>query len=113
MRSLILAAAVALGSFGAPAWAHPDGHDEQFRVAERRSVPELAQEAVVKLVSQAKLRASWAKANAIKSNLRTKNGDRQWVIIFQNKAERRRAKRLLYVVMTPTGEFISANHKLS
>ena len=112
MRYLLLAV-VAAGSFSTPAAAHPEGHDDQFRVAERRPIPEVAQDAVVKLVSQAKLPASWAKAKPIKSSVRTKNGAQQWVVTFQNSSERRRAKRLLYVLMTPGGEFISANHKLS
>jgi hypothetical protein len=112
MRLLVLAV-VALGTFATPALAHPEGHDNQFRVAERRPVSELAQEAVVKLVTQAKLPASWVKAKPVKSQVRTKNGAQQWVVTFQNRAERRPTKRLLYVLMTSTGEFISANHKLS
>ena len=112
MRSFLITI-VALGTFAAPVAAHPEGHDQQPRAAESRPVPELAQDAVVKLISQAKLPASWAKAKAIKSNVRNKNGVQQWVVIFQNKAERRANKRLLYVLMTPGGEFISANHRLS
>ncbi|MBA2772167.1 MAG: hypothetical protein H0U34_09200 [Sphingomonas sp.] len=73
----------------------------------------MAQEAVVKLVTQAKLPASWAKAQQVKMDIRTKDGAQQWVITFENKAERRSSKRLLYVLMTREGDFISANHKLS
>jgi len=112
MRSFLLTI-VALGTFAAPVAAHPDRHDQLPRAAELRPVPELARDAVVKLVSQAKLPASWAKAKAIKSNVRNKSGVQQWVVTFQNKAERRVNKRLLYVLMTPGGEFISANHRLS
>lgn len=110
MRFLILTFA-ALNAFASPALAHPEGHDQQFR-AETRPMSEMAQDAVVKLVTQAKLPASWSKALPIKSEVRTRAGSDQWVVTFQNKAERRRAKRLLYVLMTPDGQFISANHKL-
>ena len=106
---LILAA---VASLSAPALAHPEGHDQQFQ-AERRPVSELAQDAVVKLVTQGKLPASWSKAIQTKRDLRTKNGQQQWVITFYNKAERRRVKRNLYVLMTSDGEFISANHRLT
>lgn len=106
---LVFAAAASLS---APALAHPEGHDEPSQ-AERRPVSELAQDAVVKLVTQGKLPASWSKATQTKRDLRTKNGKQQWVITFHNKAERRRAKQTLYVLMTPDGEFISANHRLS
>ncbi|MDQ3247306.1 MAG: DUF6488 family protein [Pseudomonadota bacterium] len=111
MRLAFLALA-ALTIVGTPVVAHPDGHDNQFRV-ERRPIAELAQDSVVKLVTQAKLPASWSKAPSIGSQMRTKNGAEQWVITFENKAIRVRAKRRLYVLMTPEGEFISANHKLS
>ena len=111
MRFAILAFA-AISTFTAPAMAHPEGHDQEYQT-ERRPVSEVAQEAVVKLVTQAKLPASWAKAKTIKQDLRTRNGTPQWVITFENKAERRRAKRLLHVLVTTDGEFISANHKLS
>jgi len=57
-----------------------------MRAAERRPVAELAQDAVVKLVTQAKLSSSWAKAKAIKTDVRTKNGMQQLVVTFQNKA---------------------------
>lgn len=108
---LQLVAFAALAACSVPASAHPE-HDEQSRV-ERRPVADLARDAVVKLVTQSKLPASWAKAQAVKSDVRTKNGAQQWVITFENKAERRAAKRRLYVLMTTGGEFISANHRLS
>ncbi len=109
MRFSILILA-ALSTSATPAFAHPDGHDQQYR-AVQRTVPQMAQDAVVKLVTQAKLPASWTKAEPVKSVVRTRKGAKQWVVTFENKAERRRGKRLLHVVMTPGGEFVSANHK--
>ncbi len=110
MRYSILILA-ALGASATPAVAHPDGHDQQYRAIEK-TVPEKAQDAVVKLVTQAKLPASWSRAEPIKSFVRTRKGAKQWVVTFENKVERRRDKRLLHVLMTPAGEFLSANHKL-
>ena len=101
-----------MGAFATPALAHPE-HDGPSRTAERRPVSERAKDAVVKLVTQAKLSATWSKAQPIKTSVRTKNGAQQWVVVFQNKAERRAARRLLYVLMTPGGDFISANHRLT
>jgi len=111
MRLAFLALA-ALTIVATPVAAHPDGHDNQYR-AERRPIAEMAKDSVVKLVTQAKLPSSWSKAASIGSQMRTKNGADQWVITFENKAIRIRAKQRLYVLMTPDGEFISANHKLS
>ena len=108
MRFMVLALA-AVATLTAPVLAHPDHEDDR---PERRPIAELARNSVVKLVTQAKLPASWSKARAVGSQNRFKNGAQQWVIIFENKAARNRAKQRLYVLMTPGGEFISANHKL-
>lgn len=107
-------AAIALATIATcatPSLAHPDGHDREAR-PQRRPIAEMAEDAVVKLVTQAKLPASWSKARSVGSQIRTRNGAQQWVVIFENKAIRNRAKQRLYVLMTPGGEFISANHKL-
>lgn len=111
MRIGILAFA-ALATLATPVLAHPGGHDEQYR-PQRKPIAEVAQEAVVKLVTQAKLPASWSKAKPVKTAMRTKNGVQQWVVTFQNNAERRRSKRVLYVIMSDDGAFVSANHKLA
>lgn len=111
MRNVIVALA-AVGSLAAPALAHPDGHDRpQFE--ERKPIGVSAQEAVVKLVSQAKLPASWSAVKPLDSKVRVRNGTQQWVVSFRNNAIKAAAKRNLYVVMTMDGTFVSANHKLS
>ncbi len=112
MRLALFALAAAVGSLTAPAIAHPGGHDDEYR-PQRRPITESAQESVVKLVTQAKLPASWSKAKVVKSELRTRGGAQQWVVTFQNLAERNRAKRVLYVIMSTDGAFISANHRLT
>jgi hypothetical protein len=111
MRFAMLALA-AVAVVATPAVAHPGGHDDEYR-PQRRPVAEIAQDSVVKLVTQAKLPASWSKASVVGvPQIRTKNGVQQWVVTFENKAIRTRAKQRLYVLMTTDGEFISANHKL-
>ena len=110
MRIALLAVAAAVGTFAVPAVAHPDGHSEY--VPQRRPIAELAQDSVVKLVTQAKLSASWTKLKPLKSDIRTKNGAQQWVVTFRNPSERLRAKRTLYVIMDADGSFVSANHRL-
>ncbi len=112
MRLALVALAATVGSLTAPSIAHPGGHDDQYR-SERRPSTEIAQESVVKLVTQAKLPVSWLKAKVVKSELRTRSGAQQWVVTFQNLAERNRAKRVLYVIMSTEGRFISANHRLT
>ena len=110
--ALIAAAALAAAGLAAPAVAHPNGHDDEYR-PQRRPIPEVAQEAVVRLVSQAKLPASWSRAKLVKSELRTRDGIRHWLVTFRNPAERNPAKRMLYVIVSPEGSFLSANHRLT
>lgn len=105
-------ALIAMTFVPAQVTAHPEGHDVQERV-QPRPVAEIAKASIVKLVTQAKLPASWSQAQLIGNRTRTRNGVDQLVITFENRAIRKQSKRRLYVLMTPGGEFISANHKLT
>ncbi len=106
-----LAAFAALGlTFAAPAVAHPD-HEESR--PQRRPIADLARESVVRLVTQTRLPATWARARVVATDVRERGGVQQFVVTFQNDAERNRSRRTLYVLMTPSGEFISANYRLT
>ena len=109
MRLVLIALAAAIGSLASPSVAHPEHAEDR---PQRRPIAELAKDSVVRLVTQAKLPTSWARAKAVKSEMRTRAGAQQWVVTFQNPAERNRAKRMLYVIMSTEGSFISANHRL-
>jgi hypothetical protein len=112
MRKLILIASAACLIPSAPAAAHPE--DEFASSAPRGpSTTELAQAAIEKLVQQKKLPASWTKAKVSGFDYREKNGRGEYVVTYENAAIKAAAKRKLYVVMSTTGEFISARHKLS
>ncbi len=108
----ILGAVAAVAFLTVPALAHPDGHDQQFKV-ERKPIGQSAQEAVIKLVAQAKLPASWSNAKPLNTKIRTKDGAQQWVVSFRNNQIRSATRRNLYVIMNTEGGFISANHKLN
>jgi len=112
MRRLFISlAGASLAISAVPAFAHPED-DLGSRYTRGPTTEELAQQAIVKLVAQAKLPASWTNARVVRSALRTKNGAEQNVVTFQNDAISQPAKRMLYVIMSTGGEFISANHKL-
>jgi hypothetical protein len=110
MRLTIIAIAIALGGISAPAVAHPE---DEFTVPVRIPATVRAQEALSRMVAENELPASWADAKLIGRELRTKDGALQWVVIFQNDAERNRRKRMLYVLISPAGAFISADHELT
>src|SRR5215212_3550464 len=109
MKRLAIAAAIGLSALASPGFAHPE---PDFERPSRPPITDLARQALVKLVSQAKLPASWSTAPVAKLDLRMKNGLEQWVVTFNNPAIRVPAQRVLYVLMTKNGEFISANHRL-
>ena len=123
MKKLILAFA-AISLLPTPALAHPEDEGNSWmrrfgfglsRVEPppRPSMSELARDAVIKLVSQAKLPATWSTATLDKLSARTKNGQSQYVVTFKNTAVRNKAKATLYVLLDSDGNFISANHRLS
>lgn len=110
-KFLICLAGASFALSAAPAIAHPE--DEMAgRYQPAPSTAELANEAVIKLVTQSKLATSWTKARAVKTATRTTKGTEQYVVTFRNDAIRQPAKRMLYVIMTTDGKFVSANHKL-
>ena len=112
MRWIAVPLMLALVGASAPALAHPHGADD-FEANPRPSITETARAAMLQLVAAGKLPASWREAKLLNRELRTKEGYLQWVVSFQNDAERKGGNRVLYVLMTPGGRFISAEHKLA
>lgn len=113
MKKLLLCLALAVSPLAViPASAHPEGHD---REAEERAptLPEIAKYSVNRLVAQSKLPRSWAEAVAVRTFTRTRGGAEQVIVEFRNDAISNPAKRTLFVVMHPTGNFISANYRLN
>ena len=108
MRNLLVAL-TALATVARPALAHPE-HDEMPQRAERKPMAETARDAVIKLVTQAKLSSSWSKAKATQTEARMIGGTQSWVVTFDNPAINTAAKRKLYVVLTKSGDFASAAH---
>ncbi len=105
----ILVALTALATVSSPALAHPQ-HDEIPQRAERKPMAETAKDAVIRLVTQAKLPSSWSKAKASQTEARMIDGTQSWVVTFDNPAIKSAAKRKLYVVLTKSGDFASAVH---
>jgi hypothetical protein len=112
MRSIAIVVCLALACVGAPAFAHPHGEDEYVE-PRQPAVSALAQQSIERLVREDKLSSSWTSARLMGQELRVKDGRMQWVVIYQNPAERRRSRRMLYVLMSTTGSFISADHTLT
>ena len=110
MRNLLFSIAL-LATFVTPALAHPE-HEEMPRPSVRKPMAEIAKGEVIKLVTQAKLPASWSSAKAIKTDTQVIGGTRRWVVLFQNPAIKSASKRTLYVVLAQNGDFAFHSYTL-
>jgi hypothetical protein len=72
----------------------------------RRAPQQTARDNVVRLISQAKLPASWSKATVAGTRERTSQGQRQTIVTFRNEAEPNAARKLFHVVLTAGGQFV-------
>jgi hypothetical protein len=108
MRKFLIALAAVLAPVS-PLIAHPD-HDMEGE--ENQSVEQVAKENIIKLITRGRLSAGWSKAKFQETKSRTVRGARQNVVTFRNDAEPQAARKLLFVVLTPDGDFVSAEHTL-
>jgi hypothetical protein len=89
--------------------AHPD-HDEDD--APDPTPEQTARASVIRLITQAKLPASWTGATLVSTKQRTVKGLRQTVFTFRNPAEPSPARQSLFVVLSDKYAFLSADHVL-
>lgn len=94
-------------AFAAPGLAHPGAHDEE-EVASEKTIPEKAQDAVLREITRAKLDASWRKATPGTPEARTVRGVKQWVVPFTATTATKGAPSKLYVTLTDNGDFVTA-----
>lgn len=92
-------------ALAAPVLAHPGAHDEDA-VASEKTIPEKAQDAVLREITRAKLDATWRKATPGTPELRTVGGVKQWMVPFTNPNAKKASERKLYVTLTQGGEFV-------
>ena len=101
---------VAIAMVSGPVIAHPEYDDELPRPAERKPMAQLAQDAVIRLVTQSKLPTSWGSAKAVKSEPQMIDGTQRWVVSMENSAIKSAKKRMLYVILDRSGNYVSASH---
>ena len=112
MRKLTLILSAAAGAFlAAPLAAHPE--DEFGSYNRGPTTSELAQAAIERLIAQKKLAPSWSGARLASFDFRSNRGVEQYVLTYENPAVKQTAKRKLFVVMSTSGAFVSAGHKLN
>jgi hypothetical protein len=108
MRKVLISIAV-LATMAASAYAHPQ-HDEMPSRPVPKPKAEVAKAEVIRLVTQAKLDASWSKVSATKTETRVIGGAQRWIVTFTNPAIKAAAKRTLYVVLAQNGDYVSHSY---
>lgn len=104
MRRMFMALMVLLAS-AAPAFAHPE--DEP---SSRDLATSSAQYTVGTMIDRNILEPSWRSIQPDSATFRERNGAAEWVITFRNPAAADSSHRVLYVMISPVGEYIAANY---
>jgi hypothetical protein len=114
MRTLIAAAALGLALAGplTPALAHPGGHEQDnFRaMAGERQIRERAAVLLEALLERKAIEPSWKGVAPSKLEYRTVSGHGEWLVTFNNDKAADKAKRVLYIMLDPYGDYIASNH---
>ena len=109
MNKLIIALTIAIMSI-TPALAHPDGHDVEEDGMVQKTIPEMAHDVVLTLISKAALESSWGTSAPEKTEAQMMGSVRIWVVSFRNDKEKDAAKRNLYIKLNNSGAFLSSSH---
>jgi hypothetical protein len=104
MRQMLMAVMLML-SCAAPAFAHPE--DEP---SSRDLATSSAQYTVGTMIDRHILEPSWRAIQPDSATFRERNGAAEWVITFRNVSVTDPAHRVLYVMISPVGEYIAANY---
>ena len=87
-----------------------EGHKPpDVEITESQAI-EQASDIVAAIVKKGKLDASWTEVQAAEVQKKTYQDRPEWVITFNNPAEKDKEKQKLYVFLSLYGDFLGANH---
>jgi hypothetical protein len=110
MRTIVATLVCLLaGSFAAPAFGHPEGHDEPSYVTPL-TAKSLSDQVVKQMVERKIVPESWLKAAAKSPDVRVRNGEPEYVTVYRNAAIADPAKQTLYVIFSVYGQYLGASH---
>ena len=108
MKHLFVALALMFTS-ASPANAHP-GHEGFDGASPRQFATSSAQGVIDTMIARNILEPSWRNIEPDSVAFRERQGAMEWVVVFRNEAVRDRTHRVLYVMVTSSGEYIAANY---
>jgi hypothetical protein len=108
ITSLLFAVALSC-AIGQSALAHDDHHHKAPPKAplSEEEVKTRAQEELQRLVTDQKVEASWKEAGKLKGVEQKKGSKKEWLATFENATVAE--KKVLYVFLSATGDFVAAN----
>ena len=112
MRRIIICLVVLLTFSVTGSYAHGPGgtgHSSKIEISESQA-SEQATRMVNVMVERGRLGASWAQVQPAEVQKKTDQDRPEWVITFNNPAEKDKAKQKLYVFLNLYGSYIGANH---
>jgi len=89
---------------------HEHGHGHSHGPVSETKVIERAAQKVKQLVDAGKLPESWKSVAVSKAEQKTYANGPEWVVTFNNPADNREGKQMLYVFYSLDGHYIAANH---
>ena len=111
MKFNILALSIIISFFSATAMAGA-GHDHGAPKApvSQDTAKTNAEYIVDEFVKQNKIDKSWASVKPTKIEEKAFEGQKEWMVTFENAEIADASKRKLYVFLTLNGEYVAANH---
>lgn len=110
MRRIIICLVVLLSFTVTGAYAGAGhSHGPKTEITESEASAKATQ-LVAAIVKQGKLDASWTQLQPEEVQKKSFKDRSEWVIIFNNSAEKDSAKQKLYVFLSLYGQYLGANH---
>jgi hypothetical protein len=110
LLSVALASLASLAGQSALAHENHQHQTAQAEIGEERAKVR-AQQELERLISIQKLEASWKESGQLKGVEKKKGTGPawEWLATFENPTVADKSKKVLYVFLKPTGEFVAAN----
>ena len=113
MQRLIISLVVLVAFSATGLYAHGPqggGHGSTTKITESQASA-MATKAVATIVKKGQLDATWSQVQPAEIQKKTFDSRPEWVVTFNNPAEKDKAKQKLYIFLSLYGEVTGANFK--
>jgi hypothetical protein len=96
-------------ALASPVLAHPEDEDWRMRNPQVMAMTN-ADFIVQRLIRSSVIDPSWSGITPSSAQTRQRNGAYEWVVIYRNPTVADPAQRVLYVMLSMSGDYIAANY---